>query len=84
MFKEERSEKGAWREGRKKKRVTKRYLHVADIEPLVDGRVDGCSGLGGGGGDALDDLVVSTDLVGAIDGDVGTKVFRSTKSNEED
>lgn len=35
MLKEERSEKGTWREGRKKKGYD-RYLHVADIEPLVD------------------------------------------------
>jgi len=49
----------------------KRYLHVADIEPLVDRRVNGCSGLGRGSGDALDDRAVSSDLVGTIDRDVG-------------
>jgi len=54
----------------RKKRVD-RYLHVADIEPLVDRRVDGCSGLGGGSRNAFDDLVVSTDLMRAIDREIG-------------
>ena len=69
------------REGSKKE--YERYLHVADIEPLVDWRVDGCSGLGGGSGDALDDLMVSADLVGAIDGDVGTKILGPRKTGDD-
>lgn len=60
-------------ERRRKKKEKDRYLHVADIEPLVDRSVDGSSGLGGSSGDTLDDLVVSTDLVGALNGDVSTK-----------